>query len=393
MSVLHRVATSFAFLLATTCVAQTVYVVDGLNRPGTHFTDLPPAEAAAVDGDTILLRSDGGFYHAVATHKALTIAGDSPGRAEIAGAGPGFTISGLPAGREFVLQNVELNSFGGAAPRLVVQGCAGRVHLVRVLVHDYAGNAGLDVSLCRAVTARDSEFQGRPGLIAQNATIAISVTRCLGQGGASATLLPASGVVLLDTSAWFADVQASGGNAWHTNAPAPAIELLNANLSMTGVPNGARAQAGFLGTQASPGFTAAVPAIHGQNSLLRIDPEVTLGPTGGAAAIVGVTATTTPIPSFSMVGVPLLQVLSDAGAATAQVTIVGLPGDPLAVPGVEGRLWLDPNQMLVLGGVLGGFGGFYESLLPPGLTLAIQVVSLQSNAYELSTPAIVHSRP
>lgn len=382
-----------AFLFATTCAAQAVFVVDGLNRPGTHFTDLPAAEAAAQSGDTILLRCDGGIYTAVATQKALTITGDASGIALMASTGPGFAISGIPAGRDFVLQNVELAAFGGSTPRLVVQACLGRVHLVRVRVHDYVGSPGLDVSLCRALTVRDSELQGFPGLVAHNATITIAGTRLYGQGGASATLLPAPGALLVDTTAWFDDVQARGGNAWQTNAPAPGVQLVNANLSMTGVPNGARAQAGAIGSAGSPGFTAAVPAVAGQNGLLRVDPKVVLAPTGGAAAIVGVASVTASIPAFTMSGVTLLQAIQDAGAATAQATFVGLPGDPLPVPGVEGRLWVDPNPMLALPGVLGGYSGFYEFLLPPGLTLAIQVVSMQPNSIELSTPAIVHSRP
>lgn len=386
-------ATGVAFLFVATCTAQTVFVVDGQNRPGTHFTDLPPAEAAAQDGDTILLRCDGGLYHGIATQKALSITGDASGIATITGQGPGITISGIPAGRDFVLQNVELGSYGATTPRLVVQACAGRVHLVRVHVYDYLGAPALDVSLCGAVTVRDCELQGSPGLLAHNATVAASATRCHGQGGASATLLPAAGIVLIDSSAWCTDVQASGGNAWHTNAPAAAIELVNANLAMTGSPNGARAQAGFLGSSATPGFTAAVPAIRGQTSSVRLDPEVVLGPTGGAAAIVGAAATTTSIPAFAMYGVTLLQVMADLGAATAEATLVGLPAAPLPLPGVEGRLWLDPNQMLVMPGVLDGYSGFYEYLLPPGLLLAIQVVSLQPNSVELSTPAIVLSRP
>lgn len=383
--------TAFLFVATTSALAQTVYIVDGLNRPGTNFTDVPAAVAAAQDGDTILLRNDGGAYHGTTTSKALTITGDSPGLAMFAGPGSAMTISGLPAGREFVLQNVEFLS-GGAGPRIVVQGCLGRVHLVRVNAYSYSGGAALDVSLSSAVTVRGGDFQGFPGLRAQNATIAVSGSRCYGLGG-SANVLPGIGAQLVDSTAWFDSVQAYGGNAWHTDAPGPGIELINANLSATGITNGARAQSGFLGSFASPGFTAAVPAIRGQNSLLRIDPKVLLASTGGAPTIVGATTTTTAIPSFVLNGVPLLQSQSDLAAATASVTLVGLPANPLPLPGVQGRLWLDPNQVLVLQGVLGGFAGFYETLLPAGATVSMQLMTLQAGTVELSTPAIVHCRP
>lgn len=393
MCIARIASVGVVLLLAAAAAAQTTYIVDGLNRPGTHFTDLPPAAAAAQHGDTIVLRSDGGAYHAITTNKALTITGDSPGSAMILGSGPGFVIDGIPTGRDFLLQNVELFGFGGNTARVAVQACLGRVHLVRVHAYDYTGQPALDLASCSAVTVRDCEFQGFPGLLAQNATIAVGGTRFFGQGGSSSTLPPASGAVLIDSTAWFANVQARGGNAWQTLAPAPGLDLINANVSMTGVTNGASARSGLLGSFAAPGFTAAVPAIRGQGSVLRLDPEVVLSAIGGAPTITGVTTTTTPIPAFTMYGVSLLTVSADLGAATAQATVVGLPTNPMPLPGIEGRLWVDPSQMLVLGGVLGGYSGFYEFLLPPGLTLAVQLISLQPTSIELSPPAIVSSRP
>lgn len=385
-------AAAFLFVATATATAQTVHVVDGLNRPGANFTDLPAAIAAAQDGDTILLRNDGGFYHGATTSKALTITGDSPGLATIAGAGANMTITGLPAGRDFVLQNVEFLLGGQPGTPLVVQGCAGRVHLVRVNVSAIAGTPALDVSQCSAVTVRNGDFQGNPGLRAQNATIAISTSRCMGRGG-SVGLLPGTGAELTDCHVWFADVQTYGGNAFQTNAPASAIELVDSDLSFTGVANAARAQSGFLGSSATPGFTAAVPAIHGQNSTLRVDPKVVLSPTGGASAIVGPTTTTTAIPSFTLLGVPLLQSQSDPAGATATATLVGLPANPLPVPGVQGDLWIELNHVLVLQGVFGGFSGFQEFALPRGLTLVVQAVALQGGSVELSTPAVVQTRP
>jgi len=72
--------------------------------------------------------------------------------------------------------------------------------------------------------------------------------------------------------------------------------------------------------------------------------------------------------------------------------VIGFPSDPLQIPGVEGRLWVDTNLMLVLPGVFSGFSGFAETTLPTGLTLAMQVVNLQGGVVELTTPAVVTSR-
>ncbi len=385
------VGTSF-LLLTAAAAAQSVIVVDGLNRPGTHFLDLPAAEAAAVNGDTILLRTDGGSYHGVTTSKALTITGGASAYATIIGPAPCFTISGLAAGADFVLQNIEVLSSGAAGPAISVQACLGRVHLVHVDAYNYSGPPGLDISLCSAVTVRDGTFLGRPGLRAQNTTLAASGARFYGQPGASATILPSAGARLVDCTAWFSDVQAFGGNGWHTDAPGSGLELTNTTLSMTGASNASRAMSGYLGTQATPGFTAAVPAIVGQNSLLRIDPDVVLGTIGGASPIVGATATTATIPSFSLYGVWNLFTMTDPGTSTAVMTVVGFPANPLSLPGVEGRLWLDPAGMFAVAGVLGGYTGFNETMLPLGFTFTIQFAALQGATLELSPPAIARRR-
>lgn len=381
-----------AILLVGTCSAQSFYVVDGLNRPGTNFLDLPAAEAAAQHGDTIQLRSDGGSYTAVATGKALTIVGSPGGIAYFSGAGPGFVITGIPAGREFVLRNVELYAAGSSTPRLVVQACLGRVHLQNVHVNDYTGAPALDVFACPAVTVRDSELYGFPGLAARNATIAVSGTRLYGRPAASTGAPAFPGARLQDTSAWLTNVQMVGGNAWGQQPPAAGLELVGASVSLTGTTTAARAQAGYLGSFAAPGLVAVVPAITGQNSLLRLDPGVVLGSTGGAPFVRGVTLTNATVAALSVGGDTTLHAAFDGGAGAAQVTVLGLPADPVQIPGVEGRLWVDTNLMLTLPGVLGGYSGFFEWQLPPGLTIAIQVVNLQAGVVELTTPAVVTSR-
>ena len=63
---------SSALLLAT--LVQTIWIVDAANGPGTNFTDLPAAVAAAISGDTILVRP-GTYTHFNVSGKALTIRG------------------------------------------------------------------------------------------------------------------------------------------------------------------------------------------------------------------------------------------------------------------------------------------------------------------------------
>jgi hypothetical protein len=54
----HRTTShvALAFLLTSVAAAQRTWVVDSMGGIGSHFTDLPPAIAAAARGDTILVR-------------------------------------------------------------------------------------------------------------------------------------------------------------------------------------------------------------------------------------------------------------------------------------------------------------------------------------------------
>ncbi|HEX6811138.1 MAG TPA: hypothetical protein VF384_05920 [Planctomycetota bacterium] len=73
--------------LVLACVLPTTWIVDANSGPGTHFTDLPAAVAAAQSGDTILVRP--GIYTAFSVSgKALTIRG----------AGQNTTVIDLPTG-------------------------------------------------------------------------------------------------------------------------------------------------------------------------------------------------------------------------------------------------------------------------------------------------------
>ena len=77
---------------------QTIWIVDAANGPGTNFTDLPPAVAAASNGDTIIVRP--GTYSAFnVSGKALTMRG--AGAATTMVSGSTTTISAVPAGTAF----------------------------------------------------------------------------------------------------------------------------------------------------------------------------------------------------------------------------------------------------------------------------------------------------
>ena len=93
-------------LLASTAIAQTTWIVDAANGPGTDFTDLPTAVATVAPRDTLLVRA--GTYAAVVTDKPLRILGE--GRPAVFG----FAVVGLPAGERFVLAGVDVLGFLGS---------------------------------------------------------------------------------------------------------------------------------------------------------------------------------------------------------------------------------------------------------------------------------------
>ena len=75
-------------LIAT--LVQTIWIVDAANGPGTNFTNLPAAVAAAQSGDTIVVMP-GNYKPFDVTGKALTILGS----------GASITILNLPTGNPF----------------------------------------------------------------------------------------------------------------------------------------------------------------------------------------------------------------------------------------------------------------------------------------------------
>src|SRR5687767_3764090 len=116
-------------LLGSPALAQQILVVDGQNRPGAHYTDLPAAEAAAANGDVIQLRSDGGIYSAIQTSKALTITGNiGQATIRVVGGQP-FQVTGIPANRSFALKSCVLVQVSGTGPLLKIANCSGNVHL------------------------------------------------------------------------------------------------------------------------------------------------------------------------------------------------------------------------------------------------------------------------
>ncbi len=109
-------------------VQAGTWIVDQNGGPGVHFTDLPPAIAAALPGDVILVR--GGSYTPFTLTKGLTILGKQgpwPTGTYISCCVPSHTLIAPPAGETAVLADLQ---FGGDVRAI---GSAGVVIMDRVL--------------------------------------------------------------------------------------------------------------------------------------------------------------------------------------------------------------------------------------------------------------------
>jgi hypothetical protein len=109
-----RLAIAAIVLVADATAQGHVWTVGGA---GADFADLPPAVAAAADGDTLLVRP-GPYSGFAAFDKALSIAADPAGSAHIAGE---VRVEDLAAGKTFVLSGfvvTSANAYGSNALRL-----------------------------------------------------------------------------------------------------------------------------------------------------------------------------------------------------------------------------------------------------------------------------------
>ncbi|MCA8968713.1 MAG: hypothetical protein KDC95_02980 [Planctomycetes bacterium] len=102
-SVLSRalILSAGVITLCASVAAQSRIVVDANNGPGTHFTALPPAIAAAKDGDLVLVRP--GRYAPFSTSKALDVVAELGAVIDSGSTSGPLSITDLKVGQRFVL--------------------------------------------------------------------------------------------------------------------------------------------------------------------------------------------------------------------------------------------------------------------------------------------------
>ena len=370
--------------LSLGATAQSVLVVDGLNRPGANFTDLPAAEAAARDGDVISVRTDGGNYTAIQTQKALTLVSTVAQAFIRTTSAQPFVVSGIPAGRQFTMRGFLLGPTNGGGPLLQVSNCAGRVVLDQLEIG--IGFPSIAIQSCAGVLLQESRVLGGfPSLTAQNSVLEC-VQSTLQGGGADARFnqFSAPAVDLRQCRATFTGCSLDGGIGRTTLGPAPALVLASSTVTA-----GAVAGLGSLSAGPPGGSTGTASAVVGQASSLRVDPALPITPTGAVPPVVGVTLAPASFPGLlvdtHLRSVNLLSVRDIPGRAN--VLLVGLPAGPATLPGVAGDLWIDPNAFVMQVGVPQAVG---TPALPVGMVLVAQVAALSTIAgVELSNANVL----
>src|SRR5262245_40112703 len=94
----------------------SIWIVDQANGPGTHFTDLPAAVAAAQSGDTILVRAGSSYTTFSVSGKALTIRGAGAASTFVRlanpnAAAPSTTIDSVPSDQVFYVSGITFGFF------------------------------------------------------------------------------------------------------------------------------------------------------------------------------------------------------------------------------------------------------------------------------------------
>lgn len=325
--------------------AQSVWVVDATDGPGTDFTTLWSAIDAASEGDVLLVRP--GVYGAVIDGKSLVLLGDGATLPELSS----LEIRGIDATQLVAVRGLEMKL--GTA---VLEGCAGTV-----LLEDWR-SIGLWISHCEDVVLRNAELTGN---------VAVG--------------MPAGGIDATESDVFVYDSSVRGLPGFLTPQGSPAVILDGGSLWLHG--------SSAIGGDGSGFFPCGGAGIRmaGAAPLVRLLDSIVQGGSGGcgqpgSAPAFDDVSTGGVVIAFPGIGARSASAPSPLreGQATS-VTFEGEPGDlcwlllsarPVAahaLPPILGFCHADtPFQAVIsaqipAGGVLQQ--PFVAPLLPPGLEI------------------------
>jgi hypothetical protein len=372
-------------LCAGAGVAQRVWVVDALNRPGTHFPDIQSAVNAAAPGDVVQVRDAGTAvsYAGAAVSRGITLVGQP--RAFMSSS---ISVQSLPAGERCTIASLDLGGFFGSG--LTVTGCAGQVHVESVICREvfFTTSAGLQIDASAHVTLTRCSILGLHGVICSSSTVAF--TDCFLEGRGYHEALGGPGLVASHSRIALANTTISGAS---TNScclaqrpPQPAVAATKCTMFVTG-----------SRTRLFGGGVLAQPCSCNTTEVGISADAATTFFVGNAQPFTwrGGTHVARVQPSLSPNRNPAAGTLTwtlEGPANAAFATLAGMPGGPAFLS--FGDLWLDltrPNTLLDAGVLGAGPHSHQRTIpgnLPPGSSLACQSVLLDAGTLRLSTSAV-----
>lgn len=330
--------------LVTSLAAQRRWIVDEANGPGTDFTTLPPAIAAANDGDTVLIRA--GNYTPITTSKGLTLLG--VGAATIRQVdfvfAPVVEITGLPASRSFVMKGLRIEGIMANA-LFSATGNAGRIHLEDVEIATAtippAPQHACVVSNCRSFTMNGGRLFGFPSVRVIDSTAAFTGTRIEGghSCGSVRCTYVGEGLISDRSTLHLTNCNVTGGNGG-----APLNPFTQPRTAVQSAQSTIYAAGDTTTVSAGSGGTAILAGITTDQGRVELDAAVVVNGLNGGPDIGGTaTVVRRPIVGLRARGVPpggTIATRVTAPASDLFALFLGVPGDAIALP--LGVLYLDP---------------------------------------------------
>ncbi len=318
---------SFAVvILSLDVAAQRTWIVDQANGPGTNFTDIPMAIAAAAPGDNVIVRA-GSSYSGFLLGKPLQILAEPNVSVQAFSISPGALIANLPAGGEIVLD-------GFLKCDVYVNRCAGSVFIQNIGCDRavVTNSAAVTFAGCRLGSGSSATFMGArvDGSVVTYDRCRI-LGGCAGFGGATGV-----GLEVLRSTVVSSRTSIVGGAPCQLPAAASAaIRLGQSVLTLTG-DGSARVAPGQPGPN----------AIEGTGTVI-MSPLVSVN--GAVASSVAVVSHHVPSLAASAAGVGQPRVVDLRATSGAYFLLaLGYPGTPTRLAGTLGDLWLDPARPLAL---------------------------------------------
>lgn len=345
------------------CAQQTLVV-----GPGGTFQAIAPAIAAASPGDTVLVQQ-GVYMEVLDIDKGIRLVGRGALLSRPIFALMPLVVHDLPAGQTFTMTGFAADGSTSTTidMQVDVRDCDGQV-VLRNLTQN-----GLRQWIVRAQDARllhvgDCVLRSAR-VIDSNAVFA------------SCAFDPSTfhGLTIQNGRTAVVACAVRGGNGILSGA---GIRLDGGELAVT------RSQ--VIGTAGA----SHSPAIDTSGGLILLDPSAVLSPTGTEPAVRGPALTETfefgSLDGFSDGQLLTLSAHGPAGAPFA--TVLSLPGPQVGT--AFGWAWVDPTDVLLVGGAVFPAGRLHTSTvphvpLPAGFTVAMQIAYLGPRGLTLGTPVLV----